>query len=709
MEEIAVFLKILVLVISIIVFFMNRSEKKAFDEKRDEALSARRDEPLNEAEREAVEKWLEQAPTESTVYYLCGDLAYIDLNEVEGIQSEEERPVLLINEQPVLMSTVALACAQREGNMAEVVKVDDTLVLLSLNDRYRLVDEQQGVYPEGMAVAENGMLDTESLVADEVEAEVVYHRMTVEKVGERQATPEEIEYLTPRFYAMRFMGWTILVAIAYLIVAGYGYQTEAGLVAVCGVLLGYVFCRRNGRLKEEDCRVEIYRGAIHSMSDSASELLVAITEDDRQVALFREYQAPLAWQGLLQPGTVGRFDVCPSQGKMLAFGPHRAIDVVDESPGRLRQPKHLTMMFSIVALILLAAYQVYWPWAKASVAMQMDAQWRTMAYAGDWQQMPKVGDTLVLDQPKFCEQSNGWVGSFCYRFHVSTNADEEVTFTPLLLTDTIKARAGYFLDKPNMLPQLPDEEYLRLERLQYLYVGIGEALRPQYQLYWFTAEDLVNIANHVDKFCHYAEEPCDRFRAAFAPIWQAVTEAECDKTSCWQQALANEVPKETSPTLENIDTASVYRQAGRDIAKQIRQGVIDEYVLSFKEIPEQRVTLDFNHATFGEMKAAADVIGDFLDINRRHTEQMKKYVDIATLAYSAGMSKVTATVIGIQPEGDSYTLLIDAYLDQEAANQEFQKMILMAILSLMAAIHLLLYIIGRRPSAARPQQSALVS
>ncbi|GAL07676.1 hypothetical protein JCM19237_914 [Photobacterium aphoticum] len=233
-------------------------------------------------EKKAVEMFTGMTPAEDTVTRVFGVFNVKTYPADNGAATS--RVIIKLQGQPVYMSQTALLFVQGVSNEVEVVTLGNTVVVLSVNNRYSLVDELLGSedddFQRRVKKQKEKIVNVENIASDAAVFEKVkqVNTPTIHEEERREAAGKEALFL--QWLSVGGLAITVTLVCVWLIcVTGLTFPSPWLLIAVIAMLVvsvhGLVASHHHGKAKYMVIR---YRGKIHAMESVEGNTIVTVTE-----------------------------------------------------------------------------------------------------------------------------------------------------------------------------------------------------------------------------------------------------------------------------------------------------------------------------------------------------------------------------------------------------------------------------------------------
>ncbi|GAL07679.1 hypothetical protein JCM19237_917 [Photobacterium aphoticum] len=151
------------------------------------------------------------------------------------------------------------------------------------------------------------------------------------------------------------------------------------------------------------------------------------------------------------------------------------------------------------------------------------------------------GDALTISQPRFCLEASTMLSDrkhYCDQFRYPLDEPQTPDYS-----QPVQMASYYRLmqETPEYQPVIPEEMYRSLAekfRLQQLYTGehYSKRIRKRDEMLWYSAADIVAIAQHLQPYCEQVGNICDDVKEDLSRLWQEGTDKPC-KNACWSAIL----------------------------------------------------------------------------------------------------------------------------------------------------------------------------
>ncbi len=672
MAEAAIILKVIVILISIFAWISFKSEKSDATKKLSElgdTVAPRRD--LRPNEFEAFKDKYNIDPDNKDVYELIGE---INVSSISTNNQVTEK-YFTIGGYKVTIPDSAVASIQPGDNLAEVVLFNKEAWLISLNQAWYVQTDQQEIQTleenkEQIASAKVGKLQGSEL----------------EVIGERQATPSEVQQVHPYSKGIGSMLTVLLIAGAFYIAFTPLDPIIASVIALILLPFSYWLFRNITRKHNSDVKITRMRGAINWVED-INDSTIKVHFDAPKLDMITQfptlgsnfgYLAPASWKEKLPVETVSRFEIANEQQMMVSIG-HDLSLTKDQPKPKAQIARHISMLIGVSLFLALIVGIADMTLLKTSVYHVFAGRGYEIASASELKQTPLLlGDKLTLSGQRDClpEETQPYT-AYCQQFYYQDQASMTVSSGQgpaeiLSFFDQYDARVFY--------PIVSEATYSRL-RLLMLYSG--EQLDDRRNIREYTTEHFQAIAKLTDDVCRFSEQ-CAPFKQQVIQLWQSMLEdrdpaEHCTQEVCWQQMLSNDLASDT--WLDNQRNLYQYDNKLSAFLDDLR---ITWLTQEFSQgTPSSELLIKLTSSTYADQE-----LGSALQALNEHLDS-ETVADVkASLMNAKQFNQLTGIVTKISQDSGQTTIELNTDITRADLLKQLLLVIILIILTGLILLHL---------------------
>ncbi|ELR8704681.1 hypothetical protein V4T45_004315, partial [Vibrio vulnificus] len=379
----------------------------------------------------------------SEVYYITEPF------EVHVIPDDEGKTKFLaLADYPVAISDKAIYFLDTEDQLAEVVVVAETILVLRLNDYY-IVDEINNTLanaPSTTQPVEQGMGPATHTAPQ-----------TVLK-SKRPATQTEVLYLSPPFYNFPVPLIIVVAASIFTYINKIDIAIEpiwlAPVVLLTVTVIAVLILLLKTKPKYEPSNIVItrYFGKIESLESSDRKTWLTFTEPNGKT---KKAWMPSHWQNTVSINKNVYFEIEQNQSAVVRIG----LNEISERDFAKRKPQYLTAAVGLLCASLIIAFNTKLDWRDAAFAMLKNSASYQINTFQDWASSDlKVGDHLSINQPRLCLDSFSKDNALLY-CNVFKYALTDEDFQVVPNTELVEEYIDFISNEPDYTPDVSEGDY----------------------------------------------------------------------------------------------------------------------------------------------------------------------------------------------------------------------------------------------------------
>ncbi|EPE4788687.1 hypothetical protein ACSI5I_003137 [Vibrio vulnificus] len=716
MYELAIIIKIFLVFSLINTLFNSSSDKEAaLKERRTKLLSVKRDANLSEEERSALSELYGFDVGYSEVYYITEPF------EVHVIPDDEGKTKFLaLADYPVAISDKAIYFLDTEDQLAEVVVVAETILVLRLNDYY-IVDEINNTLANAPSLFSKGAEAYAPSTTQPVEQGMgpATHPapQTVLK-SERPATQTEVLYLSPPFYNFSVPLIIVVATSIFAYISKIDIAIEpvwlapVALLTVTVIALLILFLKTKPKYEPSNIVITRYFGKIESLDSSDRKTWLTFTEPNGKT---KKAWMPSHWQNTVSINKNVYFEIEQNQSTVVRIG----LNEISERDFAKRKPQYLTAAVGLLCASLIIAFNTKLEWRDAALTMLKNSASYQINTFQDWASSDlKVGDHLLINQPRLCLDSFSKDNALLY-CNVFKYALTDEDFQVVPNTELVEEYKDFISNEPDYTPDVSEGDYMLMMlafEVKKSYSVDNLVMYRRSELAIFTVKSLMEIANHLAKYCPTDAKSegvktdntlatgsstrstdslaadCSAFKQEFSVLWREATKSHCSD-NCWDEALqggefANEKLLKNSDSLKNYQGKlhNMRSTIWRNNHASLKLPTPKQNILSIQWMGPTSADLQ----EIAIMRANPDPVHDDVKI-----ETLNRLIQMqAEVAYQ----RVDATILkAVNNDEGQLTLILAPRISSNQAMETVINHAFMALFGLTMLLLLIMYWLSSRP------------
>ena len=749
MQEFLTIIQVGIFIFAIVSFFSNQRNKALVKERKAELLSTKRDTELSDKEHAAISQLLDCDVESSTVYYITEHFEPHVLPATED--GGDEMYFFTLGDYPVMMSNKALVYLDIEATFAEVVVVDNLLIVVRLND-YSIVDEVNDTLAEiagqeqlddnqpssdasplfdnqqasdRQALMKEELQDQELKESEIEKALIAKHQIesayatppqTVLK-SERPATLTEARYLSPPFYNV-LVPFTLVVAAAIFshitkldLVIEPVWLAAAILITVCVITL--LFLKREGPTPDPATSiVQRYFGKIEAVDTSANKTWIVFIAPNGEAS---KAWMPSHWQSSVVLNRDVQFEIEQSQSAVMCVG----LNEISENDTIKKKPQYIAAAMGLLLGSFFIAANTEFEWRDASIAMLKSTASYEINNGNDWPtDTLQAGEHLSIKQPRLCLESrnaNDNTTSYCQQFQYALHdAAFKVSPDPA----PIQSYKHFIRNQPDYTPEISENLYnymvtVAKMKKQFSPDGFKMRVRHRSEMMMFDVASLLAIAHHIEPYCSLPgvktatdsakttslTTACSAFKAEYALLWREATYSDCTN-ECWGEAVrGDKLVGDTA--LRTSDDIGSYLAKLRKLKKEIWKKT--KSTLTMPSPDSEYIDVHWSGERSEDLRNIATLRAmlDQSNVDKR-IERLDKLLPLQT---AAANQTIEATVLSVTTSGEQLTLTLAPKISAKQAITTVIHLAMLAAFGVMIALLLLAYLFSGKPRKEKRSKS----
>lgn len=753
MQEFLIIVQVGILIYAIFGFISNQNEKARVKEQQAKLLSTRRDADLSDEERSAISEILDCEVTSSEVYYISEHF------EAHAIPAEDEGGedmyLFALANYLIMMPDQALSYLDIEATFAEVVLVDEVMVVIRLNDYY-IVDHVNDTLAEPPAQEPNDDLSPSLATAEQAAAEQVTNQastnaqdefkqehLTTEAIiseaktprdtaprsthrtpepvpqtvlkSERPATLTEARYLSSPFYNVLVPILLVVAAAIFSHVTKLDLAIEpvwlnaAILITVCIITL--LLLKRTGPTPEPTTMVvNRYFGKIEAIDTTGNKTWIVFIAPNGEAS---KAWFPSQWQNTVSLNRDVQFEVEQSQSAVTRIG----LNEISAQDAIKKKPQYLAAAMGLLLGSFFIAANTQFEWRDASLAIVTNNTSYQINLAHDWPTSElKAGDHLSISQPRLCVDShdkNNAV-SYCKRFEYALTG-EDFKVTPDAAP--IEAYKRFITDEPDYTPQISESLYQYMAAIAKMQRNASPdafkmRIRQRSEMMMFSVESLQAIATHFSPYCPLEAQSTDKkgddqlttacsdFKQEFTLLWHEATSSRCEAQQCWNEALQEGV-FDHDAALRTRDDIGGYLAALRQLKSEVWQKTTASLTLPSPE--QASISIEWSGERSADLYEIATLRAK-LDQGKsdRRIERLEKLLTLQTVA---AQQSVEATILSVNNTDGLVSLTLAATISEKQALNTLINLGLIGLFGLLIVLLIIAYMLSGKPRKEKQVKS----